>query len=161
LNTNDLTEAIYQAVREAKSNGVYVEIYQQIHYPVIKGEIQPNETLVEQFKVYGSPKEFLKNQTIQKKLWTYIAVKEGLSLDSTFINGTDNSILQNFGKGIPEYKKNWVDEASGEFIIYKVKKKKGDDFEYIEGNVKYGDKEYDTTHHSFIDAIKFDEDYEI
>jgi hypothetical protein len=43
----DLTEAIYYAVKEAKANGFELEIYQQIHYPVIKGEIQPNETLAE------------------------------------------------------------------------------------------------------------------
>jgi hypothetical protein len=43
----DLTEAIYYAVKEAKAKGIELEIYQQIHYPVIKGEIQPNETLAE------------------------------------------------------------------------------------------------------------------
>jgi hypothetical protein len=96
----------------------------------------------------------------QKKLWIYIAVKEGLTLDSTFTNGNDNSILSNFGQGITDYKKNWIDEASGEFVIYKVKKKKGDDdFEYLDGVVKYNGKEYDTHHHTFIDAIKFDDDY--
>jgi DNA-binding transcriptional regulator YhcF (GntR family) len=46
LKTKDLTEAIYHAVKKAKADGVELEIYQQIHYPVIKGDIQPNETLV-------------------------------------------------------------------------------------------------------------------
>jgi DNA-binding transcriptional regulator YhcF (GntR family) len=47
LQTNDLTEAIYHAVKAAKAHGISLEVYQQIHYPVIKGSIQPNETLTE------------------------------------------------------------------------------------------------------------------
>jgi hypothetical protein len=75
------------------------------------------------------------------------------------MNGVDNNILQTFGNGIPDYNKNWIDEASGEYIIYKVKKKKGKGFEYLDGTVKYNGEKYDTHHHSFIDAIKFDESY--
>jgi hypothetical protein len=64
-------------------------------------------------------------------------------------------------KGIPDYNKDWIDSASGEYVLYKVKRKKDDSYEYIDGIVKYEGKNYDTKHHSFIDAIKFNENFVI
>lgn len=154
---SNFSMSMYNAIKQALDRGYNLEIYPEIHYCTTKKEgIQPNETLIEQMKVYSDFNSFKKNQLDQKKLWAYIASKEGFSLEHTFANGQRNSVLGQFGENIPDYANNWIDDNTGEFIIFKIKNKKGN---YVEGEVKIKGETYDSTHYSFLDAVKFDDNY--
>ncbi|GMO69162.1 MAG: hypothetical protein Nk1A_8040 [Endomicrobiia bacterium] len=92
-----------------------LQIRENIHFILTDDGPIINETLWRQIQMYTDPERsaFEDNQNYNKKIWAYLAAKEGVTLEKTAPNGTSNKVLMNFGKGTPKYEENWVDSNTG------------------------------------------------
>lgn len=155
LNNNKITEKdINKTITRILENGEKITIFPEIHYSKTKKGLGINETLQRNINLYNNFQEFKNNQSVQKKLWAYIAAKEGLNLEQIFQNGRSNNILSNFGFG-ENYNDNWIDKHTGQFILYKVKTLDGK----YKDEIKINGITYDTNHYATLDAIKFNNNY--